>query len=228
MHLYALHGFLGRPEDWKILSPLSYTAVDLSQGPANASLLQWAEAFNLETVGQKAKRVICGYSLGGRLALHALLQNPSQWDAAILVSTHTGLSSREERENRLTSDYLWAERFETEPWEPLMKAWNAQSVFCGDASAIERRASDYQRSLLASALRHWSLGRQENLQIRLSMLNIPILWMVGEMDVKFRELTTHIQFKHPLSTKVVVPNAGHRLPWEQPQMFLSHIKRFLN
>ncbi|MEI8366577.1 MAG: alpha/beta fold hydrolase [Parachlamydiaceae bacterium] len=225
IRIEALHGFLGRPKDWEILSEIPYHAVDLFHDYPIVPLREWAEAFTAPS-----KRVLLGYSLGGRLALHALIRHPADWDAAIFVSTHPGLYSKEERQKRLEADYRWAERFENDSWDSLMDAWNAQSVFCnsleGSAHLLERCESDYQRPLLASALRNWSLGTQEDLRERLSELEIPILWMVGENDTKYRELALNIRLKHPLSRIVLVANSGHRIPWEQPQFFLSTVKQF--
>jgi len=136
--LYALHGFLGKPSDWKDLFQKSdlqtIHAVDIFNAFSLDSLTDWIEGFNQSIERKRAGslRVLMGYSLGGRLALHALFQNPTLWDAAIIISAHPGLSSDNEKHQRLSIDEEWACRFENEPWDELMQAWNSRDVFSGD------------------------------------------------------------------------------------------------
>ena len=52
----ALHGFLGRPEDWKFLSDAGLEV----------------DGRELDDVPQSGDTLL-GYSMGGRIALHALL-----------------------------------------------------------------------------------------------------------------------------------------------------------
>ncbi|MEI8124730.1 MAG: alpha/beta fold hydrolase [Parachlamydiaceae bacterium] len=221
--IYAIHGFLGTSNDWNILSGLPYKAVDIS---FTTPLGEWSNfsTLNLET---NKKKVLLGYSLGGRLALHALIRQPSLWDAAIFISTHPGLLSDLERKQRLEADNQWADRFEQEPWESLIEAWNKQEVFSKGSYRFERKESDYQRPLLASMLREWSLGKQENLRDPLSRVDVPVLWMAGENDLKYCALAEQVSLKHPLSRISLVANASHRLPWEQPQNFLRIVEQFL-
>src|ERR1700733_9757644 len=102
---YALHGFLGKPEDWGGLNQGvldgGLEAVDLYDFSLS-SLEEWAEQFNryVQDDSARCNRCLIGYSLGGRLALHSLLQNPFLWDAAILISTHCGLESEEKKQER--------------------------------------------------------------------------------------------------------------------------------
>ena len=75
--------------------------------------------------------MLLGYSLGGRLALHALLHAPELWAGALVVGADTGLADPKEREARVRWDAAWAERFLNEPWEDVLRDWDAQAVFGG-------------------------------------------------------------------------------------------------
>jgi 2-succinyl-6-hydroxy-2,4-cyclohexadiene-1-carboxylate synthase len=59
--------------------------------------------------------------MGGRLAMHALLESPELWSAAILVSANPGLPAADHpgRAQRMASDESWARRFESDPWEQV-------------------------------------------------------------------------------------------------------------
>ena len=114
--IYALHGFLGKPSDWDFLDLQNIHAPNLHQAPQAKDFWNWAEDFNREVAAQDDAPILLAYSMGGRLALHALLQGPKLWKAAIIVSAHTGLQSEQERTARLQSDAKLAEDFLHQPW----------------------------------------------------------------------------------------------------------------
>jgi len=229
-HIHALHGFLGHPNDWPT-SPLlkNFHAYDLLNDFPIISFDAWAPKFN-ESISAKShsasNNILLGYSLGGRLALHALLQAPDKWKAAIIVSTHPGLTSHEEKHQRIAADELWAKKFEHEPWEEVIKAWNAQDVFKHSVE-FNREESDNDCLMLSKAMKTWSLGKQKNLTDEINSLNVPIYWMVGENDKKFLLQAEKFNFKHPKSKICVVSQAGHRLPFDQPKLFLSNVTNFI-
>jgi 2-succinyl-6-hydroxy-2,4-cyclohexadiene-1-carboxylate synthase len=168
--------------------------------------------------------VLMGYSLGGRLALHALLQEPQRWRGAIIVSAHPGLVDAEERQKRYKQDCLWAQRFRQESWQELMTAWNQQPVLQTSCYHFLRHEKDYQRETLAYVLEHASLGLQNDLRPLLSKIEVPILWITGADDI----LHHVIDFKHPLSSCTQIIHAGHRVPWDQPHLFEICVQEFLN
>lgn len=238
--IYALHGFLGTPRDWDFLSAAEgclkakIEAVDLMSYALDSSLdslTSWAAAFN-QTVreSEKAPNCLLGYSLGGRLALHCLAQDPDLWQAAIIVSAHYGLAAPEEKEARRFNDLQWAHRFEQEPWAALMEAWNAQLVFNSQPDfkeSFKRREQDYSRSQLAAVLNNFSLGTQANLLPMVCQLPQPLLWITGSQDLKFTALTKGMHLKNPFSRIRAIPDAGHRVPWEQPDGFVREVHDFL-
>jgi 2-succinyl-6-hydroxy-2,4-cyclohexadiene-1-carboxylate synthase len=181
---------------------------------------------NLESLGKKmgVGRVLLGYSMGGRLAMAMLALGG--WDGAILVSCHPGLTSEAERRARLASDRTWAERFETEPWEAVVSAWNSQAVFAGDAPSV-RKEADFDRHQLALALRAGSLGVQPDYRPMLAGLAIPVLWMAGELDEKYVGIGRECAGLNPGFEFVELPRAGHRAPWGNPVAFGEAVTSFL-
>lgn len=229
--IFAIPGFLGLPKDWEILfkqnSATNINAVDIFTHFVRKNLWEWAEWFNGMTAHIKIPKVLIGYSLGGRLAMHALLQNPDHWQAAMIISAHPGLKTPDEKKERLLLDNQWAQRFDVEPWESLMKDWNSRSIFQNDPFSFERQETDYSRSTLSHALNQWSLGRQDDLQSAIEAIDLPILWMTGSADVVYSSLANRMQLKHPFSKIVNVPESGHRVPWQQPEIFHKHFNQFL-
>lgn len=230
MILKALHGFLGRPRDWTELFQGhafldTLQADDLFSGDIT-DMRQWAREFNSRQMNTDAN-VLLGYSLGGRLALHALIYNPELWSSAVIISTHSGMSTLEEKMRRRIIDEEWANRFENDPWDRLMDDWNNRDVFKNDSFIFERVETEYSRAKLSAVLRQWSLSRQSDLQQKVSELPMPILWIVGADDASYVQQALRLRFCHPLSGIWIVPKTGHRVPWQRPEQFLLKITRFL-
>lgn len=190
------------------------------------SLQDWAKKFTRQQC-KKSRNFLIGYSLGGRLALHTIIQDPSLWKGAIIISAHPGLSNLNERAEKIHSDEKWAKRFENEEWQILMNDWNAQAVFKNGNFDFHRKEENYCRKKLAHTLRFGSLGTQRNLKKEISELDIPILWITGAKDKKYRDLAYSMDLKHPSSQNIIIENAGHRAPWEQPLTIKKQINEFL-
>jgi 2-succinyl-6-hydroxy-2,4-cyclohexadiene-1-carboxylate synthase len=239
--VFCLHGFLGLPSDWDSLKAPQDFEIEKADifkiaSPANGtSMFEWADAFHQHVrarsqkiPGAGEKRILLGYSMGGRLALHALVQNPSLWSTAVIVSANpTPLS--DERGPRAVADEDWARRFETEHWESLVSVWENHPVFGGKPIPFSRKEKDFTRADLAGAFRAWSLARQEDLTPRLLELKIPILWITGNQDPRYQEIARRLKSQAQGKTIefVSVEGSGHRVPWEKPDVFHSHFSSFL-
>lgn len=178
----------------------------------------WDFVRDLET----PERVLIGYSMGGRLALQALIEG-AQFDRAVIVSA--GLNLDEGREERRIHDEAWAKRFESDPWDEVMRDWNAQPVFGGHV--VERFEHDYNRRKLARQLRESSPGVLEPLGPRLREIGIPVLWIAGERDRAYVEIGRRAVSLLPNAELWICPNAGHRVPWEQPRAFVARLREFV-
>ena len=231
MEICALSGFLGRTDDWEAARAIKGATIEgidpyqVRSPTSNGTIWSWAHAFN-DTIASQGEKILMGYSMGGRLALHALLMAPERWRAAILVSCHPGLNSSQKRIARGDSDRMWATRFRNMQWGVLMKLWENQPAFSNTCS-MGRCESDYCREELADTLVTWSLANQSNLRNRIAQVNVPILWLVGENDFYFAYLAEGLAFAHPSSRVVTLPGCGHRLPWDQSVLFCDAVTQWL-
>lgn len=231
MNLYSLHGFLGTPRDWNSLRedlPCPLHTVSISEiAPPTAGLIPWAQAFNRQVAqSQTTQNILLGYSLGGRLAMHALIAQPSLWAGAIIVSAHPGIINIEERRQRLLQDRIWAQRFLDEPWDALMSAWNKQDVFKG-RGMLERKEADFSRRKLAGMLEGWSLGSQQDLRSALLQMPIPTLWIAGQDDHNYVGIVNAMSKGNSRFEAWIAPHAAHRVPWEASKQFTDAVTRFL-
>jgi len=178
--------------------------------PSDWDFLPWPHS---ESEGD----VLLGYSMGGRRALQ-LLGRPFR--AAVIVSA--GLNAPDDE--RRKRDEEWARRFESDDWSTLMRDWNAQPVFGGHV--VDRREEGYDRAELARQLREWSPAVLP--PPRLESIDTPILWIAGERDAKYVAIAERAVARLPHAELWICPDAGHRVPWEQPEPFVARLRAFLD
>ena len=237
---WCLHGAVGSAGDWRDFAAamsadsIASRAVDLWRFLAcePMSMARFGEALNAEANDAgagRAKRVLVGYSMGGRLALHALARADAPWDAAVIVSAHAGLEDADERRARLAQDAGWAAQAFGGDWQKFLEEWNAQSVLVGrlprDADASARLVM--RRREIARSFVDWSLGAQEPMWGELGRIKVPVLWIVGERDEKFHGLGQRAVSMMPQARLAVAPSAGHRVPWDCGEWFAARVAEFV-
>jgi 2-succinyl-6-hydroxy-2,4-cyclohexadiene-1-carboxylate synthase len=84
-----------------------------------------------------------------------------------------------------------------------------------------------RRREIARSFVDWSLGTQAPLWDRLHEIMIPVLWVVGENDTKFREVAERAVAKIPHARLVIAPASGHRVPWDAEEWLAQQVSQFL-
>jgi len=231
--LIALHGNLGRPEDWaglpapsdELHAPALWDWAERGWGFSEVAEHLLAEAEAVRQAGRSPW--LAGYSLGGRLALHALALRPEVWSGAVILSAHPGLAVPAERASRVARDARWAERARHEPWDRFLESWDSQPVFGVDRSGElpgdapdPRLGLESRREAVARAFELWSLGRQEDLRPALERCGTPMIWVTGAEDLAFSRLGEEMAGRLPCCRHLALPGLGHRL-LEAPEQLAS-------
>lgn len=168
--------------------------------------------------------VLCGYSMGGRVALHVALAAPERVARLVLVSTSAGIENLAERAARREADERLARELETVPFEQFIERWRTQPLFAEDPPEVGTLAREDQRrnrpDALAAALRGIGTGQMASLWDRLGELEMPVTVLAGERDAKFRALGQRMSALLP-DARLVVAAGGHSLPLESPQAVAS-------
>lgn len=242
INLFFLHGFLGRPADWnamtsflpqdqniRIFTPDYFNILSLSP---KVSFKVWADNFKQWVKDQGCAsdhNILIGYSLGGRLALHALENDPGFWNKVFCVSTNPGFDDSfdsfdprsEERSKRWMQDSYWAEEFMQRPWSMVLHGWNSQPVFGEKANEPVRIEQEYSRELLGLALTQWSLANQKNMRPIIKNNHQKLVWVVGEEDQKFLQIVSALK-QEVLDLKLeTIPAAAHRVLFDNPRALAS-------
>ena len=225
--IHMLHGALGSPSDWDDFIPLLQAdgvhPVDLYDNEA-LGFGSFARALN---AGSSQDDVLIGYSMGGRLALHAILDEGSKWSKAVIISAHTGMIDPAEKQLRIESDESWAKLLKSD-WSRFVDQWSAQPVFGGREIPWNRSSEMAPGKNIQRCFTCWSLGRQKNLLQELEAVAIPVLWISGEEDAKFSAIASKAVQRIPDSRAAIIPGAGHRCPWDQPELTAGVIRGFLS
>lgn len=240
LECWCLHGAVGMAADWRgfakqlATAGIGSRAVDLWRflDCCPMPLPDFGKALNADAGGEVFRgsgRALLGYSMGGRMALHALLERDHPWQAAVIISAHPGLEAEGERATRRAADATWATRSLAGNWQEFLDGWNAQAVL-GTTPLRDRQASSsmiMRRKEIARSFVDWSLGAQEPLWDRLGEISIPVLWIAGENDPKFLELAKRAVPLIPNGHLAIAPGSGHRVPWEAESWCSGQVASFL-
>jgi len=232
-----LHGFAGTGRGWDPvvarLDAQRYTALTPDQrghgerAQARPVTFDAVAADILELSPERFE--LCGYSMGGRIALHVALAAPDRVSRLTLVAATAGIDDERERAQRRASDAQLAQAIEEEGLEDFAERWLAQPLFADDPPAAQTLArADIVRNDpagLAEALRGIGTGAMEPLWNRLGELAMPAVVLAGQRDAKFRELAERLVAGLPHADLLLARGAGHALPRVAPDAVAAAISR---
>jgi len=174
-------------------------------------------------------KVLVGYSMGARMALHAAIQHPYAMTGLVLVSGTPGIEDDSERAARVQADEELASRIESIGTSAFIQEWIRQPLFAKSKFSneeIQDRSRNTPTSL-ATSLRKCGTGQQDSLWSQLQEINIPVLLICGARDEKFTEIAQRMNQAIPRSTLRVLDKAGHNAHLDQPEAFAQAVNRWL-
>jgi len=172
---------------------------------------------------------LCGYSMGGRLALAVALRIPERIERLVLIGASPGIADAAEREARERADAALADRIEAIGLEAFADEWGRQPLLATQPRGVAQAArEDRLRSTaagLATALRGLGTGTMEPLWDRLGELAMPVELIAGEHDAKFRVIAERMAERITGARREVVAGAGHAAHLEQPDAAADVLER---
>jgi 2-succinyl-6-hydroxy-2,4-cyclohexadiene-1-carboxylate synthase len=224
-----LHGFSATRRAWDGVSarldperylPLALDLPGHGQASAQPGPITFASCVEAVLKASTERFALCGYSLGGRVALHVALATPARVSRLVLVSCSPGIEDDGKRAERRAADLALADELERIPFEQFIDKWRSQLLFAEDPPDVAERAREDQRRnephALAKAMRGLGTGEMASLWARLGELSMPTTFVAGERDAKFRAIGERMVALMPDARLVVVPG-GHVLPLESPR-----------
>lgn len=171
---------------------------------------------------------LCGFSLGGAVAISFALHYPERCTALIPVDAalfgHPFVS--------WTGNRPYVKQARLEGLAPALEAWLADPLF---ASAVASPAAELIMSIIREYPGTEWLTRQpppftpgKSDSARLGEIKAPTLVMVGEHDQPdFQAIADRLVQSVPGARKAVIAGSGHLSPLEQPERFRVPLLAFL-
>ncbi len=176
--------------------------------------------------------VLAGYSLGGRLALHAALRDTQRYRGVVTVGASAGIEAPGTRAVRAEADAKLASWMETQPIEEIVAIWERQPLFADQSDALVEaqrpgRLSHDPRGL-ATLLRTAGQGALEPVWQRLHTLELPFLAVAGSGDARYADAARRMARAVPGGRAEIVEGAGHAAHLQRPGAVADLLVEFLD
>lgn len=177
---------------------------------------------------------LLGYSLGGRIALAYGAAYPREVQGLILESSAYGIGDEEQRALRREQDVRLAQEILDRGIEWFAEHWSSLPLFASQTRLPpEIRAKIRARRLgnaphaLANTLLGSGQGVFPCLREKIPALSMPILYIHGEQDEKYKEIGQELMDLNPGIKREMIPGAGHNAHLENPVTFAEIVGNFL-
>lgn len=246
--LLLLHGFTGSSSSWNdhipaFIDHFSIITLDIlghgrSKSPPNPNRYTMSQIAT-DIIGlldrwQLDRTVLLGYSMGGRLALYLACHFPNRFSQLILESSSPGLAAEAERTARRQRDGALADWIEVNGIEKFVARWEALPLWKSQKQLPEAvRQQLRQQRLnnkpigLANSLRGMGTGAQPSLWPLLPRMTLPTLLLAGKLDSKFVAINQKMATRLPNGRLQIIPDAGHTIHLEQPELFRTAVTEVL-
>ena len=186
-------------------------------------LLRFMEKLGIE------KSILCGLSLGGYIALNAVLKYPDRFDGLILNDTQCIADTSEIKENRcLAITHIMKDGVEQYADEIIENLF-ARGSFTkkkNEIAAVTEMITSTTKQSLCNTL-HALAERKETCD-RLPEINIPVLIMVGKEDKITPIAAARQMHENILNSKLkIIQHAGHLSNLENSAEFNFQLVKFL-
>jgi 2-succinyl-6-hydroxy-2,4-cyclohexadiene-1-carboxylate synthase len=184
------------------------------------------------TAELQGNAVLCGYSLGGRLALHAAVRDPAGYAGLVTLGAAAGIAEPATRAARQQADEKLASWMETQPIEKIVEIWERQPLFADQSETLieaqrpGRLAQDPRE--LAVLLRTAGQGTMEPIWGRLGLLEMPVLALAGDRDERYWRASRRIAAETRNGYAAVIEHAGHAAHLQRPAEFADALVAFLD
>lgn len=176
------------------------------------------------------RTILCGFSMGGYIALRAIERNPDRFNALVLCDTMSSADSNEAKIRRANSIMLIKKEGVGRFAEAFLKAVFAPQTFETKPGIIDEiRRTVLSNSALGICGGLLAMAGRTDTTEALPKISVPTLILVGENDMVTPPSAAGIMHdKIPNSKLHLIYNAGHMSNLENPILFNGHLTEFLD
>ena len=172
------------------------------------------------------KTILCGFSMGGYIALRAIERNPERFCALVLSDTLSTADSNEAKIKRANSIKAIKKDGVARYAEGFLKAVFAPQTKPEIVDGIRKIILSNSPLGIRGAL--LAMAARTDTTEALSKISVPTLIMVGEHDtVTPPSAAKFMNDRIPNSKFHLIENAGHMSNLENPSKFNVHLTKFL-
>ena len=238
-----LHGFTGTANSWnEIISKLTSYSITLdivghgkstfNDLNSNYSVDDWCSDLSKILDSLKINRVnICGYSMGGRLAIAFATGYPAKINNLILESCGLGIVDKKAKNKRYREDSSLSNTI-TRDLPEFVRIWQRNALFINQErknntgfKIQEENRLSHDPLQLAKAMMSFSQGTMNSYQNKFSTFNFPISIINGEEDKKYLKIGMQISKLNKHAKQYIISKAIHNTHLENPQEFAEVFKK---
>lgn len=177
-----------------------------------------------------AKTMLCGFSMGGYIALRAIERNPDRFSALVLCDTMSTADSNEAKVRRANSAKMVKKEGVGRFAEGFLKAVFAPRTFDGKPDVVDRiRKTVLSNSPLGICGALLAMAGRTDTTEALSKISVPTLIMVGEHDAITPPAAAKVMHDRILNSMLhIIENAAHMSNLENPGRFSEHLAKFID
>tara|TARA_B100001142_G_C14308993_1_gene645909 strand:- start:1092 stop:1895 length:804 start_codon:yes stop_codon:yes gene_type:complete len=239
-----LHGFTGSHQCWdEVVSYLGYSTIafDLpGHGKSTFNRLDdgysesdWCNDLNGVLKFLNLEKIsLCGYSMGGRLAIAFASRYPDKIEKLILESSCLGIKDHNLRKKRYIQDLILCNEIEAD-LVTFVSKWENNQLFTNQE---ERNIKGFlkQRKYrllsnpmqLSKALKSFSQGTLDHMDKMFSDFKFPVKIITGSDDSKYGFIAKEMLKVNNNVIRKVIPDSGHNTHLEQSTHFIDFLKSF--
>ena len=239
--LLFIHGFTTDNSAWNRVTPFierNCIAVDIpghgkstfNEGLSGYNYKDWSIDLFLLLNQLGVKKIdICGYSMGGRLAVAFAAEYPNMVKSLILESTRLGIENKSKKRNRIKSDNKIASEI-LDDYISFIDIWQGKELFKNQKSRNlegwgEQREARLSQNpeQLALSIKCLGLGKMPTFIDEFIQFDFPIYLINGQEDQQYLKIGKKIRYMNRNVFEYIIDNAGHNTHIDNPQMFVDTI-----
>jgi o-succinylbenzoate---CoA ligase len=227
--ILLLHGQFGNSKDWRFvqrdLEFQGYECIssNLPKAPLDKNWGPWVS--KLSQRHSHHWELMMGYSLGGRVALRLLAHENFESKKLILLSSHPGLKTQDERDQRWQWDQKMAQALRDNP-KTFWRTWYNLPLWGNlkkekDFPRLLEQREKLSSKQLAQSFLDYSPAHWPNCPLP---ENTNITFMTGELDKKYIQVA-----RENTSWKVeIIKKNGHNILFQSPEKITMAALEILN
>jgi pimeloyl-ACP methyl ester carboxylesterase len=169
-----------------------------------------------------SKAYLCSYSVGGMVALQAMLSYPDRILGSILLGGVAEVNGWKTRAKIKAG--LWAGKLRARELISLPLAW----VHADNHETFRRIRGETKAGNVGNWLEYFNSALNYSAISRLKDIKQPVLLLSGERDTEFKGYMQVLQKGLPNNSSAIIPNIKHTLPIYGADMISEIIRGWVN